>query len=315
METQNLNTIFDDVFRTISEKMPFLMIPLINEVFHTNYPEDIFFESLRNEHHERSGTIITDSIFKIEDIFYHLECQSKKDGTMAIRMFQYDAAIAIEHAVYTKHGKTHIYFPKSCVLYIRNHSKKRTHHAVDVHFADGQKIVFKCPIIYAQDYTINMIFQKRLLLLLPYHILRYEHFLKNGKDNEKKIQQLLEEYTIIRRQLDQLSEENEKSSLYIDLVNLISRIADYIIPDNNPVKERMEDVMGGKILKLRSEELIEEGMARGVAQGMAQGAENERRNLSIRLQQHGMSIAQIAELVQASPTLIADWLNTANSHS
>lgn len=68
--------------------------------------------------------------------------------------------------------------------------------------------------------------------------------------------------------------------------------------------------MGGKILKLRSEELIEEGMARGVAQG----AENERRNLSIRLQQHGMSIAQIAELVQTSPTLIADWLNTANIH-
>lgn len=276
METQNLNTIFDDVFRTISEKMPFLMIPLINEVFHTNYPEDIFFESLRNEHHERSGTIITDSIFKIEDIFYHLECQSKKDGTMAIRMFQYDAAIAIEHAV-------------------------------DVHFADGQKVVFKCPIIYAQDYTINMIFQKRLLLLLPYHILRYEHFLKNGKDNEKKIQQLLEEYTIIRRQLDQLSEGSEKSSLYIDLVNLINQITDYIIPDNNPVKERMEDVMGGKILKLRSEELLEEGMA--------QGAENERRNLSIRLQQHGMSIAQIAELVQTSPALIADWLNTANIHS
>ena len=33
-------TIFDDVFRTIAQKMPFLLIPLINEVFQTNYPED-----------------------------------------------------------------------------------------------------------------------------------------------------------------------------------------------------------------------------------------------------------------------------------
>ena len=29
------NTIFDDVFRTMLEKMPQLVIPVINEVFHT----------------------------------------------------------------------------------------------------------------------------------------------------------------------------------------------------------------------------------------------------------------------------------------
>lgn len=30
------NTIFDDVFRTMIEKMPYLAVPLINEVFHTS---------------------------------------------------------------------------------------------------------------------------------------------------------------------------------------------------------------------------------------------------------------------------------------
>ena len=34
------NTIFDDVFRTMVEKMTYLIVPLINEVFHTSYPED-----------------------------------------------------------------------------------------------------------------------------------------------------------------------------------------------------------------------------------------------------------------------------------
>ena len=29
------NTIYDDVFRTIVDKMPKLLIPVINEVFHT----------------------------------------------------------------------------------------------------------------------------------------------------------------------------------------------------------------------------------------------------------------------------------------
>ena len=47
-EKADRSTIFDDVFRTIAQKMPQLLIPLINEVFHTNYSEDTDFEQLRN---------------------------------------------------------------------------------------------------------------------------------------------------------------------------------------------------------------------------------------------------------------------------
>ena len=44
------STIFDDVFRTMLEKMPQLIIPLINEVFGTDYPGDIPIVQRRNEH-------------------------------------------------------------------------------------------------------------------------------------------------------------------------------------------------------------------------------------------------------------------------
>ena len=53
----NNNTIFDDVFRTMVEKMTYLVVPLINEVFHTAYPEDVKIVQLRNEH-------------QLEDIMY-----------------------------------------------------------------------------------------------------------------------------------------------------------------------------------------------------------------------------------------------------
>ena len=33
------STIYDDVFRTIQERHPKLLIPLINEVFHTEYAD------------------------------------------------------------------------------------------------------------------------------------------------------------------------------------------------------------------------------------------------------------------------------------
>ena len=71
--TTEHSTIFDDVFRTIAQKMPQLLIPLINEVFHTFYSEEDHFEQLRNEHYEKFGTVVTDSIIRIGSHIYHLE--------------------------------------------------------------------------------------------------------------------------------------------------------------------------------------------------------------------------------------------------
>ena len=265
-------TIFDDVFRTIAQKMPYLLIPLINEVFQTNYSEDIHFQQLRNEHYEKFGKIITDSILQIEDHTYHLECQSSLDGRMVIRMFEYDFSIALELA--QKNNETfEIEFPQSCVLYIRNHRERSLpdYHEAIVRFSDGQQILYRVPILRAQNYTVDSIFEKRLLILLPYHILRYESFLKNSGTNSKKLEQLLTDYQKISDALEQCTDD-KKSTLYIDMIALIEEIADYIIPkDNEKVRERLGDIMGGKILKLESERLRELGEAKGRAEGRIQG--------------------------------------------
>ena len=68
------NTIFDDVFRTTVEKMPELAIPLINEVFGTDYLQDTEILQGRNEHISPGGKIITDSYMIIGNKRYHLEC-------------------------------------------------------------------------------------------------------------------------------------------------------------------------------------------------------------------------------------------------
>ena len=84
------STIFDDVFRTMLEKMPQLAIPLINEVFGTSYLEDIKIIQKRNEHQTQNGRVITDSHLLIANRVYHIECQSTDDSTMVIRMIEYD---------------------------------------------------------------------------------------------------------------------------------------------------------------------------------------------------------------------------------
>ena len=109
-EDPGFNTIFDDVFRTIAQKMPYLLIPLINEVFGTEYGEDQEFIQLRNEHYEKFGKVITDSIIQIGGHLYHIECQSEKDGSITVRILEYDFAIAMEHTTRSEDGMVEIEF-------------------------------------------------------------------------------------------------------------------------------------------------------------------------------------------------------------
>ena len=260
-EKADRSTIFDDVFRTIAQKMPQLLIPLINEVFHTNYSEDTDFEQLRNEHYEKYGKIITDSIIRIGPHLYHIECQSKRDADMVIRMFEYDISIALEHTSKAE-DIWEIEFPQSCVLYVRNHRHLPEYHTAIVKFADGQQVTYQVPIIHAQKYTVNALFEKQLLILLPYHILRYEYFLKSNKTNEKKVEQLLEDYRKINQLLMETAEKEKKSGLYQNMICVIQEIADYIIPKDSEVRKGIGDIMGGNILTLPSD-YIEEGRKEG----------------------------------------------------
>ena len=249
--------------------MPQLLIPLINEVFHTNYIENEAFEQLKNEHYEKYGKIITDSIIRIGRHIYHLECQSEKDAEMVIRMFEYDISIALEHV--SDLGEIwEIEFPQSCVLYVRNHRSLPEYHTAIVKFSDGQTVTYQVPIIHAQKYTVNAMFEKNLLILLPYHILRYEHFLKSNKSNEKKLNQLLDDYRKINERLTDTCEKEKKSEFYKDMICLIKEIADHVIPKENEAWKGVDEIMGGNILTLPSD-FIREGREEGLATGLEKG--------------------------------------------
>ena len=81
------------------------------------------------------------------------------------------------------------------------------------------------------------------------------------------MEQLLADYQEINGRLSALQDGEEKAQLYVDLIELINRIADYVIPGDNPSRERIGDVMGGQILVLRSERLREEGREEGRDRG------------------------------------------------
>ena len=269
------NTIFDDVFRTMVEKMTYLIVPLINEVFHTSYLEDVEIVHLRNEHQLEKGELITDARLLIGNKVYHIECQSTDDTTMSIRMFEYDLAIALENR--RKIGrKSYVEFPGSCVIYLRTTKNTPDVEEVEIKLPDGQICEYRFPTVKVERYTKEKIFEKNLLMLLPFYVMRYEESAHTiGKDSEK-LQGLLKEYENIRINLEKELSLAGRSELYTDLNKLIVRISDYIFRKEEKVRKEVDEIMGGKVLQLESERLREEGMVIGEARGKAIGkAEGE----------------------------------------
>lgn len=243
------------------EKMPYLAVPLINEVFHTSYPEDVKITQLRNEHQQKDGEIITDSCLLIGKKMYHIECQSTDDTTMAIRMIEYDFAIAVENA--EKQGRRYrIEFPRSCVLFLRSSGNTPDYLEADVIFPDGKTHVYSIPAIKMADYTKDHIFEKNLLMLLPFYIMRYEKKKHDMRKNLELLQILLDEYDEIRINLEKELTETGKAELYTNLTKLIVKIADHIFEKEEDIRKGIGGVMGGKVLELESERLKAEGEAR-----------------------------------------------------
>ena len=236
--------------------MPELVVPLINEVFGTNYPADIAVEQQRNEHQTKNGEKITDSRLKIADKIYHIECQSTGDAEMVIRMIEYDFAVSLE-TKQIENGRYKIYFPHSCVLYLRGKGRKDTL-GMDIIMPDGRVIKYELPAIYIERYTQDVIFQKKLLFFLPFYVIRYEKSREDIEKDPEKLQKLLDEYVTISRRLEESLLENGKEALYRYLVEVILKIADYIFSDSEKTKKGVDRAMGGEVLELKTDKLINE---------------------------------------------------------
>ena len=304
-EGKKHNTIFDDVFRTMVQKMPRLLIPVINEVFQTDYLDNEEFQQLRNEHEEGQGKIITDSIIRIRDKTYHIECQSVDDNTMAIRMVEYDFAIALELA--TKNGRIYeMDFPESCVLYLRCTNATPDILQVKVNLPDKNSFMYYAKVVKLQNYTKKDIFEKKLLFFLPYYIMKYEKRISEISKNPEELQAVLNEYMEIRVQLEKALYENEKSVLYADLVSLMIKIADYILESEESLKKGVSDVMGGKILELESEKLLRIGKEEGHKEGLREGRKEGRKEgafemLASLVKEGILTLEEAAKRVEMSP--------------
>lgn len=274
MKTSKRNTIFDDTFRTLIEKMPNLVIPFVNEVFGSKHPEDAKVIRLDSTNFCTNNKIISDARLRIENKIYHIECQSKEHKEMIVRMFEYDVACALDQIRLTEDIQE-LKFPQSCVLYLRSTGPKELNLRID--FGNGTTILYQVPCVYEQNFSKEEIFEKNLLLLLPFYMLRFEDQLKH---NEPFTEEFYKEILYISKALNDLAKTNKGTCVYEDLANLFLQISDYVFRNKKDVKEKVGGIMRGQVLELYSEQMERKGFERGMAESAIKFTKNALRALS-----------------------------------
>lgn len=209
-----MGNIYDGAFRTILNDCRRLIIPVINEIFGEDYTGNEKIEFHPNEHFidqqdaPNQGRI-TDTNFTIfgrKRKKYHLECESSlPDGKMTIRLFEYDAQIALDEGEVI-HETLTVTFPNTAVLYLRTY-KKTPDKMRYVIRTPGGTVEYDVPIMKVQEYSLDEIFAKNLLLLIPFYIFSHEKDFVVYNTDKKRLEELKTEYQDILARLEKSEHE------------------------------------------------------------------------------------------------------------
>ena len=299
------NTPYDDVFRTLLTDCTELMIPVVNEIFHTHYTGKETVCLLQNEHFIKmpdgsEQERITDSSFEIiseetapiaqvQKKRYHIECQSTEDGTMIVRMFEYDTQLALENRALTSNTLT-VQFPDSAIVSLR-HTKNTPEEMIVKVLTPGGRVSYTVPVLKVKRYTIHELFEKKLFFLIPFHIFAYEKNFKELEENKKKLKQLEAEYASIRERLEiacQMGDLNRYAKAAI--LDMSRKVIEHIAVKYKNVAKGVSRTMGGKVLNYEAKDILN--------RGRREGEEYTKIQIATKLLNMGNDIKSVEELAE-----------------
>ncbi|MCI9108809.1 hypothetical protein AALA79_18330 [Lachnospiraceae bacterium 64-25] len=266
-----MGNIYDGAFRTILNDCRQLILPVINEIFGEDYEGNEKIEFHPNEHFidRQDGADqerITDTnftIFGVKKKKYHLECESSlPDGRMTIRLFEYDAQIALDEGEVINETLT-VTFPNTAVLYLRTY-KKTPDKMRYVIKTPGGTVEYDVPIMKVQEYSLEDIFTKHLLLLIPFYIFSHEKDFKVYNSNEQRLVELKAEYRNILERLDKLEQEGTIGAFdKRTIIELSSNVIKEIAQKYENVQKGVGDIMGGALIETEARTILNRGKDEG----------------------------------------------------
>ncbi len=253
-DKSNIGTPYDDAFHTMVQRAPELLIPLVNEVFQENFQrnaEVIVQSSDLPSVDGKNGVLrrFSDSLFSIkgaETKLFHVECESKPDGSIVIRMVEYGFHKALRDARYEE-GELIVEMPNSAVIFLRHHQHTPDYFRVRI-ATPGGDCCYPIQVLKVGQYSLEDIFEKELLFLLPFHVFAYEKDLPAINDDPERLSELVNVYQSILKKIEKLCENGNLSTNSEELLHSMMRHVLNGVARNYDKVRKVGDTMLGRVI-------------------------------------------------------------------
>ena len=168
--------------------------------------------------------------------------------------------------------------PVLVLLLLRHTSETPDYLEMEVEMPDSEPFRYHTKIYKTQLVSEEEIFRRRLLILLPFYLMRYEKELSSLDAESDAAAALIRECREIRMRLADLTLLQGDELLYRQITELIIRVSDHLLAANEPLNRKVRPAMGGEVLELMDDKIersrkegIQEGIALGRQEGVALG--------------------------------------------
>lgn len=309
-----VNTPYDDVFRTMLNDCSSLIIPVINEVFSEQYTgeEEVIFSPETHFINQQDGEEvkrITDGSFIIrgkEEKKFLCECQSTPDSSMLVRIFEYSTQIALDQGEIIQ-NVLKVEIPRSAVIFLRSNRSTPDKMVIEM-TTPGGTVCFDVMVLKTQKYSIDDIFDKELLFLIPFYIFSHESRFEEYDADEFKLEMLKREFGDIVNRLDELQQKGRLSAYTRKaILEMAGKVVENIAKNFDNVKEGVKSVMGGKVLEYEAKTILKQGIEVGREEGEKWGKLEQAKETAFVLRDMGLEKDAIEKAVNVDADQLEKW--------
>lgn len=148
-----------------------------------------------------------------------------------------------------------------------------------------------------QTYSRDDIFEKGLLMLIPFYIFSHEKSFPEYNSNEQKLEELKAEYQEILERLDELEQQGVIGAFdKRTIIELSGDVIKEIAQKYENVQKGVGDMMGGALIETEARTILNQGIIQGIRQGKSQGISETKKQTALKLLKRGkLTVEEIAE--------------------
>ena len=249
-----------------------LRLAFVNEMFHLSEPikpgariDETVNEYFIEQGNGKQSKVITDNVLHINGRTYHIECQTLPDGTILVRMFEYDMAIGLKERKYEDYHLT-VDIPASGVLFLKSAKNIPEEMTVTINTIGGG-VEYPVKTMKLSDYTLDDLIKKDLLFLFPFYIFNLESEIKTY-DKEESRTRVVKSITELLEYVNGMYNDKKLTfDKYLLITDMIRKVADNLSEKYDNARKELDEIMGGKILEFKGEKIYNEGKEEGKKEG------------------------------------------------